>query len=183
MTVEKKGKDPYKLRTYSKFFFSANSLPRLGKGKDTAAVMSRLVVIPFEAKFDKKSKNFDPFIKKKLVQDEVMEALIIKALEGLQEVLMNQAFEVCDKINASMEEYERTNNPILNFFDELDEADYMNEPVKKVYREYNSFCLSNNLQALSSIEFNKQMKNHFNIIIKNVEVNGQKVRCFVNEEQ
>ena len=57
ITVEKKGKDPFKLRSYAKFFFSANSLPRLGRGKDSSAVMDRLVIIPFDAKFTKNRKN------------------------------------------------------------------------------------------------------------------------------
>lgn len=182
ITAEKKGKDPFKLRSYAKFFFSANALPRLGRGKDTAAIMDRLVVIPFDAKFTKDDPDYDPFIKYKLQQEDVIEALIAKAIPALREVLAEQEFEVCDKIKSNMDEFEKTNNPILAFFEELEESDYMNEPVKKVYREYNSFCLSNNLQAMSSLEFNKQMKKNFNLSVKNVEINGQKVRCFVYEE-
>lgn len=181
ITVEKKGKDPFKLRSFAKFFFSANSLPRLGRGKDSSAVLDRLVIIPFDAKFTKDDDDYDPFIKYKLREEPVIEALIAKAVPALREVLAEQEFTTCDKITESLDEFEKSNNPILEFFDELDEADYQNEPIKNVYRKYNTFCLANNLQAMSAIEFQKQMKKHFDLAIKNVTLNGQKVRCYMSE--
>lgn len=182
ITVAKKGKDPFKLSSYAKFFFSANALPRLGRGKDSAAVMDRLVIIPFEAKFTKQDPDYDPFIKYKLRGEDVMEALIAKAVPALREVLAEQEFATCDKIKQNIEEFEISNNPILEFFEELDECDYLNEPIKGVYQKYCSFCLSNNLQAMSAIEFQKQMKKQFDLIVKNVMVNGKKVRVYFNEQ-
>lgn len=181
ITVEKKGKDPFKLRSFAKFFFSANSLPRLGRGKDSSAVMDRLVIIPFDAKFTKEDDDYDPFIKYKLREESVIEALIAKSIPALREVLANQEFESCDKLASSLEEFEKTNNPILEFFDELEEGEYMNEPVKNVYRKYSTFCLSNNLQAMSALEFQKQMKRHFGLTVKNVTLNNEKVRCYMVE--
>jgi putative DNA primase/helicase len=181
ITVEKKGKDPFKLRSFAKFFFSANSLPRLGRGKDSSAVMDRLVVIPFDAKFSKQDADYDPFIKYKLREEVVIEALIVKAIPALKEVLADQEFVQCERVTENLVEFEKSNNPILEFFDELDEADYNNEPVKTVYQKYATFCLSNNLQALSALEFQKQMKKHFDLVVKNVEVNGKKTRVYMDE--
>lgn len=181
ITVEKKGKDPFKLRSFAKFFFSANSLPRLGRGKDSSALMDRLVVIPFDAKFSKEDVDYDPFIKYKLREEAVIEALIVKAIPALKEVLADQEFVQCDRVNENLVEFEKSNNPILEFFDDLDEADYKNEPVKTVYQKYATFCLSNNLQALSALEFQKQMKKHFNLVVKNVELNGKKTRVYMDE--
>lgn len=181
VTAERKGKDPFKLRSFAKFFFSANSLPRLGRGKDSSAVLDRLVIIPFDAKFTKNDADYDPFIKYKLRGEDVMEALIAKAVPALREVLIEQEFEHCAKIEGHMTEFEKSNNPILEFYEELDEADYMNEPVKAVYQRYNSFCISNNLQAMSAIEFKKQMKKQFGLIERNIEHNGKKVRVYCEE--
>lgn len=181
ITAERKGKDPFKLRSFAKFFFSANSLPRLGRGKDSSAVMDRLVVIPFDAKFSKDDADYDPFIKYKLRSEEVMEALIAKSIPALREVLTDQEFAMCDKVKRNIEEFEVTNNPILEFFEELDQADYLNEPVKAVYQKYNTFCLSNNLQAISAIEFRKQMQKQFNLVIKTVGSEGKKVRVYCDE--
>ena len=183
ITVERKGKDPFKLRSFAKFFFSANSLPRLGKGKDSKAVLDRLVIIPFDAKFTKNDADYDPFIKYKLREEPVMEALIAKAIPALREVLADQEFAQCDKVKENLEEFEISNNPILEFYAELDESEYINEPIKVVYQKYNSFCLSNNLSAISAIEFQKQTKKHFNVAIKTVTLDGKKYRVYANDEE
>lgn len=181
ITVAKKGKDPFKLSSYAKFFFSANALPRLGRGKDSAAVMDRLVIIPFDAKFTKQDPDYDPFIKYKLRGEDVMEALIAKAIPALRDVLADQEFEHCDRVTKNLEEFEKSNNPILEFFDELDNADYLNEPIKVVYQKYSAFCMGNNLQPMSAIEFQKQTKKQFNLTIKTIEMDGKRVRVYADE--
>lgn len=181
ITAERKGKDPFKLRSYAKFFFSANSLPRIGRGKDSAAVLDRLVIIPFDAKFTKSDPDYDPFIKYKLRSEEVIEALIAKAVPALREVLIEQEFRVCDRVRDKLEEFEKSNNPILEFFEDLDEVDYLNETVKSVYQRYTGFCFSNNLQAISAIEFQKQMKKQFDLVVKNIEYDGKKVRVYLRD--
>ena len=182
VTAERKGKDPFKLRSFAKFFFSANSLPRLGRGKDSSAVLDRLVVIPFDAKFTKDDPDYDPFIKYKLRGEDVMEALIAKAVPALRDVLIDQEFATCEKVKKNIEEFEKSNNPILEFYEELDEADYLNEPIKVVYQKYTTFCLSNNLQAMSAIEFQKQMKKQFNVVVKTIEQGGKRVRVYCEDE-
>ena len=182
VTVERKGKDPFKLRSFAKFFFSANSLPRLGRGKDSGAVLDRLVIIPFDAKFTKQDADYDPFIKYKLRKEDVMEALIAKSVPALREVLAEQEFAKCEKVVKNLEEFEKSNNPILEFFDELDEGDYLHEPIKMVYQKYSGFCLGNNLSPISAIEFQKQMKKQYNLIVKTVEQDGKKIRVYWEEQ-
>ena len=183
ITVERKGKDPFKLRSFAKFFFSANSLPRLGRGKDSRAVLDRLVVIPFDARFSKDDADYNPFIKYELRKEPIMEALIAKAVPALREVLIDQEFAHCDKVDTSLVEFEKTNNPILEFFEELDDSDYLNEPIKTVYQKYNSFCFGNNLQAMSALEFQRQMKKQFSLIVKTIESDGKKVRVYDYDNQ
>ena len=182
VTAQRKSKDPFKLRSYAKFFFSANSLPRIGRGKDSRAVLDRLVIIPFDAKFSKEDADYDPFIKYKLRKEDVMEALIAKAIPALRTVLEEQEFERCDKAKKSLAEFEVCNDPILEFFEELDEPDYINEPIKAVYQRYTTFCIANTLQPISAIEFQKRMKKQFGLVVKTVSVNGLKCRVYVKEE-
>ena len=177
ITAERKGKDPFKLRSFAKFFFSANSLPRLGRGRDSSAILDRLVIIPFEARFSKQDADYDPFIKYKLRDESVMEALIAKAVPALREVLAEQEFATCEKVQKNIEEFEIANNPLLSFWEELNENDYINEPIKTVYQRYSTFCIANNLQAVSAIEFQRQMKKQFDVVVKTVD-NG-KARCRV----
>jgi putative DNA primase/helicase len=182
VTVERKGKDPFKLRSFAKFFFSANSLPRLGRGKDSSAVLDRLVIIPFDARFSKDDDDYDPFIKYKLRGEDVMEALIASAIPALREVLAEQEFAHCNKVDDSLVEFEKSNNPILEFYADLDEIDYINEPIKVVYQKYSTFCLANHLSPMSAIEFQKQMKRQFGLIIKTVTLDNKKVRVYVYEQ-
>lgn len=178
VTVEKKGKDPYKLKSFTKFFFSANAIPRLGRGQDSSAVLDRLVIIPFNARFSKLDPDYDPFIKYKLRKEDVMEALIVKALQGLRTVLGEQEFVHCSKVDHNLEEFELTNNPILQFFGDLEDSDYLNESIKVVYQSYVSFCLANNLKAIAALEFQKQMKNYFNLEIKTIKSNGKRIKVY-----
>ena len=49
INVERKGKDPFDFSSYAKLLFSANNIPRI-KDK-SGAVISRLVIRPFDARF------------------------------------------------------------------------------------------------------------------------------------
>jgi putative DNA primase/helicase len=69
----------------------------------------------------------------------------------------------------------------MEFYEDLDESDYMNEPIKSVYQKYTGFCFANNLQAMSAIEFQKQMKKQYDLVIKTVEMEGKKVRVYGQE--
>ena len=110
-----------------------------------------------------------------------MEALIANAIPALREVLIDQEFATCDKVEKNIAEFEISNNPILEFFEEMDEVDYVNEPIKTIYQRYSAFCMVNNLKPMSAIDFQKQMKKQFDLVIKTIEMDGKKVRVYTNE--
>lgn len=178
VNVERKGQNPFDFNNYAKFLFSANEIPRI-KDK-TGAVLRRLIIIPFNAKFSKESKDFDPYIKYKLRSDEVMEYLINLGLKGLKRVLENRCFTSCDKVEKEKQEYEERNNPILLFFKEIDVNEILNEPVIDIFNRYKEFCLSENLQAMSKIEFSKQVCKKFNLTTRQgPRINNKKPRIYV----
>lgn len=177
VNVERKGQNPFDFNNYSKFLFSANEIPRI-KDK-TGAVLRRLIIIPFNAKFSKESKDFDPYIKYKLRSDDVMEYLINIGLKGLDRVLTNRSFTSCEKVEQEKKEYEERNNPILLFFKEITEDEILNEPTKKIYEQYKEFCLSENLQPVSHIEFSKSVKKKFDVEIECKKIKGKNCKIFV----
>lgn len=179
VNVERKGQDPFDFNNYAKFLFSANNIPRI-KDK-SGAVISRLVIIPFDAKFSVEDKDFDPYIKYKLIKEESLQYLINIGLQGLKRVLANRKFTTSVKVEAALTEYEENNNPILLFF--KDEPKIENEPTSKVYREYNEFCLANSFNPMSNIEFSKQVKKRFNFEITNKTIKGKKYRIFTAKEE
>lgn len=177
---ENKGQKEFFFNPYCKLFFSANNIPRI-KDK-SGAVLDRLVIIPFDARFSKNDPDFDPYIKYKLIQQEAIEYLILLGIEGLKRVLQNQGFTQSEKVKKSIEEYEETNNPIQLFFKELGEEEIVNEPTKDVYQKYTSFCLVNTFTPVSNIEFSKRAKKQFDLEIADKTIKGKKYRIFVKKE-
>ena len=157
--------------------FSANNIPRM-KDK-TGAVQRRLTIIPFDAKFSVDDPDYRPYIKYELREQECIEYLILLGLEGLKRVLKNQKFTKSTRVERELEEYEESNNPIIGFFKEVGHDEIENEPTKDVYKRYQEYCLANNLQPLSNIEFSKQVKKKFNFEIADKKIDGKKYRIFV----
>ena len=182
---ELKGERPFFFKPYAKLLFSANNIPRLGRGKDTAAIMRRLIIVPFNAQFDANNPNFKPFIKDELLTQGAMEYLVQLGLAGLKRVLLNRGFTKSPKVDKSIEEYEETNNPILGFFKEL-EADgdkIENEPTADIYKKYTNYCNRNKLlYPLSSIEFSRQTCKHYGYTTKNKRILGKVTKVFVADE-
>lgn len=174
VNVEKKGQNPFDFNNYSKFLFSANNIPRI-KDK-TGAVLDRLIIIPFNASFSVKDKDFDPYIKYKLREQEAIEYLINLGLEGLKRVLKNRKFIVPDKVKKEILEYEEVNNPILGFFKEVDKIE--NESTKEIYRKYQEYCILNGLQPISNIEFSRQVVKKFGYEVKDKRIQGKKYKVF-----
>ena len=176
VSAERKGQDPFDFAPYAKQLFSANSIPRI-KDK-SGAVIDRLIIVPFNASFSKNDADYDPYIKYKLRDESVMEYLINIGLSGLSKVLKNQCFTVSDEVKKSLVEYEENNNPVLLFFKEIDESEVVGKPTKSIYSRYIEFCLSNNLQQLSHIEFSKQIKKYYGVEIGVSTINGKSCRVF-----
>lgn len=179
--AEHKGKDKFDFEPYAKLIFSANSIPRLGKGKDIKAILRRMVIIPFNANFDSSNPNFKPFIGDDLKGQEAMEYLILLGIQGLKRVLANRKFTVSQKVQEELAEFEETNNPVLGFFKDCENEEYEieNEPTNKVYKKYQEYCIANTLTPLSNGEFSKQVKKHFDFVIVDKKIQGKKYRIFV----
>ena len=179
--AEQKGQPKFDFEPYVKLIFSANNIPRIGKGRDSSAILRRLVIVPFNAKFDVTNPDFKPFIGDSLKGQESMEYLIQLGIQGLKRVLTNRKFTASKKVQAELEEYEETNNPILGFFKECesDEITLENEPTNKVYKKYQEYCIANTLTPLSNGEFSKQVKKHFGFVIVDKKIQGKKYRIFV----
>lgn len=173
VNVERKGRDPFDFKNYSKLIFSANELPRINDL--SGGLKRRLIFIPFNATFSKKDKDYDPFILDKLTSPDAMEYLLKLALEGLNRVLINHSFtnaKVCDDV---WEEYEAINNPVIAF---LEDNSIENEPVKEVYLRYSAWCSENGLKAVSKPVFGREVgKQGYNSDTK-IRINGKQKRVY-----
>ena len=185
VNVERKGQDPFEFNNYAKFLFSANNIPRM-KDK-TGAVQRRLVIVPFDAKFvatlpdGSKNPKFRPFIKDELCEQGSMEYLALLGLKALRRVLMNAQFTTSSRVQGQLDEYEQNNNPIIGFIQEIGLDGIVNEATDTVYRRYKEYCIANNFQALSKIEFSRQVCKRCSLITDAKYIKGRKTRIFAEE--
>ena len=179
--AEQKGQPKFEFEPYVKLFFSANNIPRMGKGRDSMAILRRLVIIPFDAKFTAANADFNPQIGDILRSQESMEYLIQLGLNALKRVLEAKDFSECEKVKRELEEYEESNNPIIGFIKEVeyeDDFQIVNEPTVKVYKRYHEYCIANNLQPMSNVEFSKQINRIMDLKVVHKYIQGKTYRIF-----
>lgn len=180
--AERKGQDPFEFNPYIKLLFSANDIPRM-KDK-TGAVLRRLVIIPFNARFSKTLPNgepdpdYNPFIKYELVEQSSLEYLIRLGVEGLKRIIENNEFTKSEKVQQQLEEYENENNPIKAFIDDCGVEMIENEPTADVYKRYQVFCAENSMQPMSNIVFSKQINKRLGFVTAVARVNNKLIRIF-----
>lgn len=180
MNVERKNEDPFDFKNHSKLLFSANSIPRLGSGKDSGAIMRRLVIIPFNAKFDKSEPDYDPYIIDKLTTQQATEYLIHLGIEALKRILANTEFTHSSKVDEEIEDYEKSTNPLIGFIEiyEEDGIDFIGQYVDDVYKRYTEYCIRDGYNALAKNEFSKRMQRQLEISTKRRTVDGKKLSYF-----
>lgn len=173
---------PIEFNPYCKLIFSGNTIPRLGRGRDSDAIVDRLIIVPFNASFNKNTDGFTPFIKYQLRDSECMEYLIKIGIEGLKRVLASNSFTTTAAIDQELAEYEEALNPIMTFFEEIGDG-FDNEPTKKCYRLYDQFCFENAMKPISHVEFSRQVKEYFGYEIKTLRYEGKPTKIFVRTEK
>ena len=179
--AEQKGQPKFDFEPYVKLIFSANNIPRIGKGRDSNAILRRLVIVPFNARFDDKNPNYKPFIGDTLKGQESMEYMILLGIQGLKRVLKNRNFTTSQKVQDELNEYEVINNPVLGFFQACEDEGFNieGEPTNKIYQRYQEYCIANTMSPMQSGELSKQVKKHFGFIIVDKRIQGKKYRIFM----
>lgn len=182
--AERKGQDPFEFNPYVKLLFSANDIPRM-KDK-TGAVLRRLVIIPFNARFSKylsdgvtPDPEYNPYIKYELIEQSSIEYLIKLGVEGLKRIIDNQGFTKSEKVQQQVDEYENENNPIKAFIDDCGVEMIENEPTADVYKRYQVFCAENSMQPMSNIVFSKQINKRLGFEVVQRKVNKKNCKIFV----
>lgn len=166
--AEFKGRDAFFFNPYAKLLFSANDIPRT-KDK-TGAVLRRMVIIPFNARFTKNDPDYDPYIVYKLKTKEAMEYLIQIGLDGLFDVLSDNGFTESAKVEEAIQEYEEDNNPIILF---LKDAEIVGRFTNDVYKEYQVFCLENGYSPYTLTMFSRTIRQKLGIEVKKVWAGGK----------
>ena len=165
------------IRPYVKLLFSANDIPRM-KDK-TGAVLRRLVIVPFNAKFSKDDPDYDPYIIYKLREPEVMRYLCRIGIEGLKRVIENKSFTASEKVEKAVADYEVSNNPILLFLQDTELSRIENQPTKDVHKAYRVFCIENGFSEMTLATFSKELNRRLGLVVERHRINGKLVGIYV----
>ncbi len=175
VSAEFKGKDKFKFISYATPIFTANTVPKIGRGDDSDAVNRRLVIVPFNGDFTPGSKNYDKHIEKKIFTKEAIEYMIALAVKGLHRVL-NNGFTNSTSAEEEKKDYIITSDPYSSFFDYLDEkyidpvSEYITENYTgSIYVDFEAYCKENGYTEYNQTIFGKRVKAYYNLDKKLVQ--------------
>ena len=180
MFVEEKGKQG-KSESYNiTLIFTANKIPRV---KDpTGAVLRRAMILMFTNNFSVGSPERDERILEKIRGTEEKEGLLRLAIEGLKRLSERGYFEENEEIRKNLMEFDLDNNPIKAFdLDmKLSQSDnwYIGKTTKEVYRQYDLWCMDNDVRPLSKRNFTTDFKTLNNVEIKQKRIEGERSYVF-----
>lgn len=154
-TVKKLYHQPYSMRVRTKFMFACNELPR---SKDTTtALYRRLLIVPFEAKFDRDSR--DTGIRGKL--DAELPGIFNLVLEGYKRLHAQRGFTHSEVMEAQVRDYQEDIDTVLSWKSEFvtvhakDSDKFV--PTKKLYDAYVMVTESRNERVETFKSFCKRL--------------------------
>lgn len=175
--AENKGQDAFFFKPTVKLLFSANEIPRM-RNRGFEAIKRRMVIIPFNATFTKDSPDYDAYLSYKLKDPQVMEYLIQLGIKGLHRVLTNQGFTDSEEVREQIELFEKDNNPLLLFLDEVGEEEILYHTTKESFMRYDTFCYEGGYTKVAQQTFTKEVCKHFDYVVKRVRIEGKLTSIF-----
>jgi len=153
INVERKFKQPFSAKLPVKLIFAANQLP---KPRDwSGAFFRRWIIIETNGSIEKPDTDF----KSKLQTEEVAEAILAWAVEGLKRLLSNKTFSYNYTTEEIAEKYESVADSVVRFINECIEEDQSGMISKdELYERYMQWCKENGVVVVGKIEFGRKIK-------------------------
>lgn len=151
ITREYKGRDATEFVPYAKYLFSANRFPYVGDKSD--GFMRRLRVIVM----DKKPQIPDVRLKEKLFNE--MDFWIIKAVDGLRELLETNTLTESQRSMEKRQVIEKKNNSVVAFINEC-LCPLVGHNIKRsdAYKEYVEYCAEQGRTPSGKTNFFEEME-------------------------
>lgn len=184
LLVERKGERPFVLKPYAKMIFSMNDIPKSYDKSD--GFYSRLMFIPFNAKFETTDDDFDPNIADKIMTDDAMSYLLNRAINGAQRLMKNGGFTRPAVVEKAMNEYKKHNSIVLQWCADVGiDIDYFTDELKtkeEYYSEFDDWCANSGVRGydrLGKIKFYQEVEHHYGLVTQQKRVDGERKRYFV----
>ena len=179
LSAEYKGKDKFKFVSYATPIFTANDVPKIGRGDDADAVNRRLIIVPFNGDFSPGSANYDMHIEKKIHTLSAIEYAVALGVKGLRRVL-DRGFTNSKSAEDEKKDYILNSDPCVAFFESLN--DKYTDPVEEyitrdlvngIYTDFQGFCKENNFESCNKTVFGRRIKTHYNLSRDLIQVKGR----------
>ena len=95
----------------------------------------------------------------------------------------NQGFTSSQKVQDEIDSFERDNNPLLLFLDEVEDFEILNQETKEVFARYDTFCHENGFQKVAMQTFSKEITRILDCRIADKKIKGRKCRIFVRKDE
>lgn len=166
LQVERKGERPFTLKPYAKMIFSMNELP--ASYDRTEGFYSRLMFIPFKARFTPDDPDFDPDIADKIMTAKSMSYLLNRAVEGAQRLMARGGFLEPKAVKDMKRGYKRMNSIVLSWLDDqyLDLEYILSTPTDQIYADFSDWCKLSGFQGRTipgKIKFNRELREHYEL--------------------
>jgi putative DNA primase/helicase len=162
VTVERKGQDPFTLKSHAKMIFSTNQIPRIADRSQ--GMYSRLMLVPFTASFQPSDVDFDPFIEDKITTPEALSYLLNLGLRGILRVLNQNRFTTPKVVEEALEEFERDQSLVLTWIEEegIHPRTLTEQTTDALYSEFQDWCLrSGHKYAVTLRTFHRDIEGHY----------------------
>jgi len=153
--AERKFKEPFSFRPFSRLIYSANSIPR---SPDTSVgFYRRLTIIKFPYQF---LDNPDRHLIDKLTTPGELSGLLNRALAGLVRLHARNGFSEIETTEKSLAEYKRWNDPVAAFLqDKCDLNDIAGRIERgQLYNIYLKYCKIEGFNPESKIAFFRKIR-------------------------
>lgn len=167
--AEFKGKNGFSFRPICKLVFAVNTLPQFSD--KSHGFMRRIKIIPFNARFSIADGTADIHLEEKL--NEEISGIINWALKGLSRLRNNNyQFTESKAVNEIMDEYSKTINPYIVFWQEEvikhPQEDNVRMKRTEFYKGFIEWCRSNNHTNLAKVNPRK-FWNDFKLMLEQLK--------------
>ena len=163
----------YKNRT--KLIFTCNTLPI--SGDPTDGMFRRLIIVPFDAYFGKARR--DPFIAKKIVEDE-RPGILMRIISGYKRVKRN-GFSESIIVEEMVDQYKEDSDSVLWWQRDRIEMTNLDEDkltLVDMYQDYKSYASAVDLFVQDIISFRRRISAIFNADKERKRVGGKRVTLY-----
>lgn len=151
-----KHKDSFEFVPFAKFVYATNKMPRVYDNSD--GYFRRIMPIHFKRQFLEDDPRMDPDLEEKLMQE--LDGIFAWAVIGLDRLMKQKRFTVCDETLDFMMQYRRYNNPVMAFVQDRCGIDAPSAKIalKDLYKAYKEYCTECGFKAMNRENFFEELK-------------------------